>query len=242
MKKILGVLLLLLIMSANCFAMRFSQPLETGFSIIKTQVGGGTIVKNATQNNGDFYKRTYNGQTIVFDGKGKNNLVKYGKGVASFGKGADALFAHYDSYSKDSKVYFGGQNIKNTIPIDSMIYGEEIFKIATDEGITFYMIHTSYDLPDETWWTLIGRRKDGVWVKYFSSLEVTKKYFGKQGNVWNGLSICCDNFRVNDDTIIIEYSRYNKNSGKRGNPIKEGEFRFKWNDSAQWFGVEQIIY
>ena len=22
----------------------------------------------------------------------------------------------------------------------------------------------------------------------------------------------------------------------------EGEFRFKWDDKAQWFGVEQIVY
>ena len=245
MKKILGVLLLLLMMSVNCFAMTFSHPLKTGFKIIKTQAGGGMIVESATQNNGDFYKRTYNGKTTVYDGK--NGKARYGKGVARWGNGTDALFAHYNYYSKDSNVYFGGNDVKNTIPINSMIFGEEIYKISTNEGITFYMIHTSYDLPDETWWTLIGRRKDGVWIKYFDSDSVTEKYFGKSAragyaNVWNGLSICCDDFRVKGDTIVIEYSRYHKNSGQRGNLVKEGEFRFKWDDVAQWFGIEQIIY
>ena len=239
-KKIFLILTALIIFSSNCFAMTFSQPVKTGFKIIRTQAGGGIIVENATQNNGDFYKRTYNGKTTVYDGK--NGKALYGKGVARWGNGMDALFAHYNYYSKDSNVYFGGNDVKNTIPINSMIFGEEIYKISTNEGITFYMIHTSYDLPDETWWTLIGRRNDGVWVKYFSSLDITKKYFGQQGNVWNGLSICCDDFRVKGDTIVIEYSRYHKNSGQRGNLVKEGEFQFKWNDAAQWFGIEQIIY
>ena len=241
-KKVFGILFLMMIFSANCFAMSFSQPVKTGFKIIKTQAGGGMIVENATQNNGDFYKRTYNGKTTVYDGK--NGKARYGKGVARWGNGADALFAHYNYYSKDSNVYFGGQDVKNTVslnPINPMSV-EEIYKISTNEGITFYMIHTSYDLADETWWNLIGRRKDGVWVKYFSSLDITKKYFGQQGNVWNGLAICCDDFRVNGDTIVIEYSRYHKNSGQRGNLVKEGEFQFKWDDKAQWFGVEQIIY
>lgn len=241
MKKILGVLFLLMIFSVNCFAMTFSQPIKTGFSVRRLQTGGMAII-NATQNDGDFYKMTHNGKVTIYDGKGKNNSVRYGKGVARFGNGADSLYAHYNYYLKDSNVYFGGPDRKNTVPINSMVFDEEIYKISTNEGIIFYMIHTSYDLPDETWWTLIGRRKDGVWVKYFETLAITKKYFGQQGNVWNGLSICCDDFRVKGDTIVIEYSRYHKNSGQRGNLVKEGEFQFKWDNVAQWFGVEQIIY
>ena len=177
MKKFFGILILIMLVSNTTFAMTFSQPVKTGFKIIKTQAGGGMIVENATKNNGDFYKRTYNGKTTIYDGK--NGKALYGKGVARWGNENDALFAHYNFYAKDSNVYFGGNDVKNTIPINSMIFGEEIYKISTNEGITFYMIHTSYDLPDETWWTLIGRRKDGVWVKYFDSDSVTEKYFGR---------------------------------------------------------------
>lgn len=245
MKKAVILIVLILMMSPNCFAMTFSQPLKTGFSIITTQVGGGMIIENATQNNGDFYKKEYKGKITIFDGK--NGKPHYGKGVARWGNEKDALFVHYNYYSKHDKVHFGGQDIKNTVPISSVVFGEEIFKIDTDEGITFYMIHTSYDLPDETWWTLIGRRKDDVWVKYFDSDSVTKKYFGEsaragRANVWSGQSICCDDFRVNGNTIIIEYSRFHKNLGQRGKLVKEGAFRFKWDDKAQWFGVEQVVY
>ncbi|MBR3747159.1 MAG: hypothetical protein IKN27_09395, partial [Selenomonadaceae bacterium] len=214
-----------------------------------SQAGGGMNIRGATENNGDFYRRQYNDKTIIYDGSGKNGAVLYGKGVARCGNGIDALYAHYDAYNirNDDKIHFGDKNIKNTIPIRAFIFGEEIFKIDTDSGITFYLIHTSYDLPDENWWTLIGRRKDGVWIKYFESDAVTEKYFGKSargghGNVWDGTSICCNDFKIVGNTITIEYSRYHRNAGKRGQFIKAGEFRFKWDEAAQWFGVEQVVY
>lgn len=249
MNKILVVTLMLVMTASNCLAMTFSQPVKTGFSVWWLQGGGGISVQNATENNGNFYSREYNNKKVIYDGSGKNGSVRYGNGIARYGNGIDAIYAHYNAYnvSKDGYIHFGDKDIKNTIPISAFIFGEEIFKIETDEGITFYMIHTSYDLPDETWWTLIGRRKDGVWVKYFDSDSVTEKYFGKSARagtagVWQGLSICCDNFRVKGNTIIIEYSRYHKNVGQRGNLVKEGEFRFKWDESAQWFGIEQVVY
>lgn len=243
MKKFLGLLVTLMMIASNGFAMVFSQPVETGFSLRFMQAGGGVSIKNATENNGDFYKWEYNGKIIIYDGSGKNGSVSYGKGIARWGNGIDSLYAHYDAYNrKDSNIYFGDKNVRNTVPINSVVFGEEIFKISTDSRITFYMIHTSYDLPDETWWTLIGRRTDGVWVKYFESLNVTEKYFGKQGDVWEGKSICCKNFRVSGDTMVIEYSRYHKNINKRGELVKEGEFRFKWDDKAQWFSVKQVVY
>lgn len=229
--------------------MTFSQPINTGFSLMFSQAGGGIFIRNATENNGDFYSRVYKGKKIIYDGSGQNKSILYGKGIAKYGSGYDALYAHYNAYNirNDAYIHFGDKNINNTIPISAFIFGEEIFKIDTDSGITFYMIHTSYDLPDETWWTLIGRRKDGVWVKYFDTDSITVKYFGESAragyaNVWQGKSICCDNFHVNGNTIVIEYSRYHKNAGQRGNLVKEGEFRFKWDDAAQWFGVEHIVY
>lgn len=250
MKKFLGLLIMLMMIASNCLAMTFSQPIKTGFSLCFSQAGGGISVENATENSGDFYKRKYNGKTIIYDGSGKNgSRALYGKGIARWGNGIDALYAHYDAYNirNDANIHFGDKNISNTVPISAFIFGEEIFKITSDIGITFYMIHTSYDLPDETWWTLIGRRTDGVWVKYFDSDSVTVKYFGEsaragRANVWEGKSICCDNFRVTGDTMVIEYSRYYKNVGKRGELIKKGEFRFKWDTMAQWFSVKHVVY
>ena len=38
--------------------------------------------------------------------------------------------------------------------------------------------------------------------------------------------------------MIIEYNRNYIQQGY----IKEGEFRFKWDEAAQWFDVEQVVY
>jgi len=43
------------------------------------------------------------------------------------------------------------------------------------------------------------------------------------------------NYFVRGDTLIIEYKSL---SGDK----KIGEFRFKWDEAAQWFSVEQIKY
>ena len=36
---------------------------------------------------------------------------------------------------------------------------------------------------------------------------------------------------------IIRYGRYDVNGF-----VPSGEFRYKWDDSAQWFGVEKVVY
>ena len=244
MKSFFGVSIMMLMIASNCLAMTFSSPVKTGFSVWWIQGGGGINVENATKNNGDFYQHNIpNGKKIIYDGSNQGG-IRYGKGVAYFGDGNDALYAHYNGYNirNDSFIHFGSNDIKNTIPISAFVFGEEIFKINTNAGITFYMIHTSYDLPDETWWTLIGRRNDGVWLKYFESVKIIEQYFGKQGNVWDGKSICCDKFKIVGDTIVIEYSLYHKNVDTRGELIKIGEFRFKWDEEAQWFSVGNVQY
>ena len=234
MRKFLGLLIMLMMIASSCLAMTFSQPVEVG-NFVAANIGG-FLFKSVSENNGTLVK---NGRKGVYE-----------RGIARFGNGSDALFFHYKNGTSEKRfsdyiMAFGSDNINNTVNVNVMI--PKLYKINSDKGITFYLIRDSYDLPDEIWWTLIGRRKDGVWVKYFDSDSVTVKYFGEfaragRGNVWEGKSICCENFRVNGDTIVIEYSRYHKNINKRGELVKEGEFRFKWDDKAQWFSVERIIY
>lgn len=92
-----------------------------------------------------------------------------------------------------------------------------------------------------TIYVLLGRRSDGVFVKYFDMEDINVKYFGLQKSTYGttkGLrSPWYRNCHCQDDTIVIEYERF---VGK--NFCKAGEFRFKWNESAQWFGVEQVVY
>ncbi len=214
MRKILGLMMFVcLLFSGNCFAMQFSQPIEIG-QIGTIQVGGGISVKNAFYNNGSQYNR-------------KNDPDRYGKGIAGFGEKDNALYVHYDYYNARDTFYFGDKNKNNTIK-DNFLYFQ-LYKINTNEGITIYPLYKSYG--PEFDYLIIGRRADGRFVKYIDTREITKRYFG-----WNGESaspVMYRNLSVQNDTLTMEYQRY-------GNKQRiQGKFYFKWDDKAQWFGIKQ---
>ena len=201
--------------------MTFSQPVEVG-NFIAANIGGFSF-RSVSENNGILAK---NGRKGVYE-----------RGIARFGNGSDALFFHYKNgtYEKrynDKITAFGSDNIKNTINVNVMI--PKLYKINSDKGITFYSINDSYDLPEEFTYTLLGRQTDGKWVKYFDTNELVKKYFGANQSYW------LKELRVSGDTIIVYYELFS--GGNYRNSTNRGEFRFKWNDKAQWFGVEQVIY
>jgi len=214
MRKILGLMMFVcLLFSGNCFAMQFSQPIEIG-QIGTIQVGGGISVKNAFYNNGSQYNR-------------KNDPDRYGKGIAGFGEKDNALYVHYDYYNARDTFYFGDKNKNNTIK-DNFLYFQ-LYKINTNEGINIYSLYKSYG--PEFDYLIIGRRADGRFVKYIDTREITKRYFG-----WNGESaspVMYRNLSVQNDTLTMEYQRY-------GNKQRiQGKFYFKWDDKAQWFGIKQ---
>ena len=214
MRKILGLMMFVcLLFSGNCFAMQFSQPIEIG-QIGTIQVGGGISVKNAFYNNGSQYNR-------------KNDPDRYGKGIAGFGEKDNALYVHYDYYNARDTFYFGDKNKNNTIK-DNFLYFQ-LYKINTNEGMNIYSLYKSYG--PEFDYLIIGRRADGRFVKYIDTREITKRYFG-----WNGESaspVMYRNLSVQNDTLTMEYQRY-------GNKQRiQGKFYFKWDDKAQWFGIKQ---
>ena len=230
MKKIfiLSVVMFLAI-SSNCFAMKFSQPIKVGK--INYANMGGFIFHQVSKNDGVLVNEKYAAKRQTYD-----------HGVARFSEGIDALYLHYDAYKANVKgrkvniisygfAKFGSNDINNTVNINIM--GPEIFKITSNEGITLYSINDSYDLREEFTYTLIGKRKNGKWVKYFNTNDIVEKYFGKSG-YW------LKNFIVHDDVISIYYELYS--NGDYRNIVSSGELRFKWDDKAQWFGIEQVVY
>jgi len=224
MKKFLGLLILLMMIASNCLAMTFSQPIEIGWIGISqvSKGAGGFMFKNETYNNGSYYT-----------GYKKDNKDSYGKGNVQFGNGSDSLYVHYDAYKQNkNRVNVGSNNISNTVVLD--VFNTWIYKISTDEGITFYAFREWYG-PDSDW-IIVGKKNDGVWVKYFYTNDVTKKYFAPSrhgaSSANYGIPTC------NGNTIIIRYGI----NGASGDKKPSGEFRFKWDDKAQWFGVEQVMY
>ena len=220
--------------------MTFSQPVEIG------KVGGtpqgGFSIEGASFINGSSYK---NGQLNKQWGK------LYEKGIARFGNGINALYMHFNCSNGIKKgdywdIYspkFGDQNAQRTV---SMRAGEgeaiHISQIKNDGSITLYLLCGNGPMAGTTRYVLLGRRSDGVFVKYFDIEDINTTYFGLQKNKY-GTTLGMRSPWYKDcycrgDTIIITYQRMQKNH----NFVNEGEFRFKWDEKAQWFGIEQIIY
>lgn len=220
-KRVLGLIVgICMLAGSSCFAMQFSPVEEMGEAGVSQagRSGGGMVIINATHNTGDYYiTNTYNA----------HNTQSYGKGVATFGDGDDALYMHYNMYDHTPTV-MGGKNIHNTIQWRFLI--GYISRIRTDEGITLYAIQNTYG--PEFDYLILGRRADGIWVKYLDTREITDRYWS-----WNGQGApptAYRNLRTEGDTVIMEYRHWSDQ--------EKGEFRFRWDENAQWFGIEQIVY
>ncbi|MBR4907611.1 MAG: hypothetical protein IKZ43_01160 [Acidaminococcaceae bacterium] len=221
-KRVVGMALSLVILSSACYAISFTQPQEIGsFSFVQGGKGAGGIrIENASRNKGDYFTQ-YN----------KNNSSSYGKGVASFGNGDDALYVHYDVYQKvGGLILAGNKDIKNTYSVG--VLNQVVDIIKSDGGITIYPIISHYG-PEKDY-VVLGRQKDGKFVKYFDTESITNNHFGMGRN---GMPpVVYTKLAVAGDTLVLYYS-------KAGMPARTaGELRFKWDDKAQWFGVEKIVY
>ncbi len=229
MQKIIIILVFnLLVITGNCLAIHLSQPQEIGL-ICGPEHMGGFMIKGADYNNGNKIIGGY----IKFDDI-------FGKGIARFGNGSDALYIHYNAYTNKSytsedytqnSCRFGGKDYANTIA--NAIDYCTISRISTDGKITFYLLLNGGGVAEYADYVLIGQREDGKFVKYFDTANIRKAYLG---GLWHN-SLLQKKYTIGNIFIIeYEYPQNNNNSKKHG------EFRFKWDDKAQWFGVEHISY
>lgn len=239
MRNVIVVLLTFCFMAFSniCFGMTFSQPMP-----IAGQIGAefqkkneGILIENAVFNNGNIIEKK-----LSYDKK--RTKIYYDKGIAQFGSGEDVLYAHYDMHAPDKNIYFGGKEKNNAFPllVTTNWQGEKFYKIKSDSDITLYLITCGWDMYGKDYY-LLGRLNDGKWVKYIDSHEFSKNYFETKKDV-TGREVVQEpaysDLKVQGDTIIIAYST----GGGRVAPTKLGEFRFKWDDDAQWFGIEQVVY
>ena len=202
--------------------MQFSQPVELGSLILDFGVYGGYIIKNATYNDGNYYRKYR-----------KDNTSTYGKGLAQFGKGKDSLYIHYDV---EHYLKVGSKTTDNVVQI-STEGGGTISQVNTNSGIIFYPIWHGIVSSD---CIIIGKRADGKFIKYIDTSEITKRYFGTNSK----LRVFYGDASFIKNQIIIPYtSQYLiQHLPMSKFETKKGEFRFKWDEAAQWFSVEQIKY
>ena len=223
MKKFfIGVMLSVLFVANSALAMTFSQPVKIGEIGFPLQAPyHGYIVNGATQNDGTAYT-----EKMTSDGK---PIITYTKGIARFGD----LYCKYNFENKNTDtINFGG---KNDFVLNMNATFKKIFSIGNDSALKLYAIYYNYCVTDLK---ILGTRADGKWVVYIDSGNLSDKYFGGKdgykldGGVLYDVPTCAGN------TLIVKYRRWHW----KGQSEPEGEFRFKWDDKAQWFGVEQVKY
>ena len=86
MKRFSVLLITLMMIASNCFAMTFSQPIKLGRFYTQIQRSSGFHAEGASSNKGTRYDKV------------AKYIKNYGwdKGLATFGEGIDALYIYYD--------------------------------------------------------------------------------------------------------------------------------------------------
>ncbi|MBQ7198434.1 MAG: hypothetical protein IJS29_04130 [Selenomonadaceae bacterium] len=213
------------LLSGNVSAMTFSRIVKIGEVGFPAQAPyHGFIVRGENYNSGTPYVEEFN---YSDDG---TPIKTYTKGTAIF----DNLYCNYDFNLDfaDKPIKFGGKN-NYILGLDGS--DKEIFKIENNGGIKLYVIYHNYC---GTQLNILGTQKNGNWVNYIDSKKISENYFNSNEGYKKDGGIIYDVPTCRDDTIIIQYRRWYWN----GESEPEGEFNFKWDDNAQRFNVEHIVY
>ena len=205
------VLLAMFFVVGDCLAMTFSEPVEIG-NIFHTP-STGIVIRKA-----DYISGNSKG---IFQGE-----KTYGKFTARWGNESDGIYCHWEKYPPQ----FGDENIFGSFPVKMTVFCE-IYQIKNEELPALYMLVITGSDIRGTEFYLIGKQKDGKWVKYFDTESIKQNYLLPR------MGYLDEKFYVRNDTIIIPCGQM-----QNMNKISIGEFRFKWDDAAQWFSVEQIKY
>lgn len=136
------------------------------------------------------------------------------KGVAVF----NDLYFYFDSSNETS--LFGGKNFSDTVTVYVFEGLTKIFPIIGDDGHEFYLLATETGGGGS--FKIIGAR-DGIWVQYFDTSDMRKEIPHE---------FYLENFFAEGDTIIFLYKEWQKENFC--------ELRYKWDATAQWFGVEVL--
>ena len=214
---------------SNSTGMKFSQPVKLGELILPPM--GYFDLSKATDNQGTLCRE-----------KAYEHLNLYEKGTARFGDGDDALYFHYDATQRIKNPVtdydellskFGSQDINNSVQVLPGI-PTVVWLLKTNSDITFYILENGSAAGFGSSSTVIGKKSDGTFVKYFETRSLKQKYFGRKSR---GLSDEWNTFSFKDNTITIRHGKYSNQ-----NFVPEGEFRFKWNEQTQTFDFERSIY
>lgn len=229
--------------NANVSATTFSQPQKIGAAYITT-IGVFGFEGEISHSGIPFTNKKFINSYKLGH---KNGKTIYDKGVAVFSAGDENLYFHYDSQNGDTSYYekrfpvsmCGDEKINNTVQVNTGHPGY-IRVINSDINVVLYLLSNHNEMTKfggyEWGHTLIGKGENGKFVKFFNTIELSDRFFGNPSVKNTNFSDC----RVQGDTIIVKYKHVSDISSKEAD--ESGEFRFKWDNKAQWFGVEKVVY
>lgn len=209
---IVGGALFLLANVSLVDAMQFSNPVKIG-SYYNTRAGGPSLAR------GEGYTKLTDTQCV-------------------FGYGNTALkFTHKNMYgairrgrqegsSTCTGVYIGQQKVESLRYLNG-----EIYRITGDQGEVFYFVYGGAALDRS--FALIGLCEGS----YYHAIEISdlSPYVGSDlRSVGSADDLILSTPRTVDDEILADVKDYRKNT--------VGQFIFKWDESAQWFGIEYQSY
>ena len=214
LKKFFAATILLLTLSANCFAMNFSQPVNIGsVSTAGNEdaitINRATKIDATTDSRGNYVTgtATFGGLYLHFDGATLAEKIRASNELTNFAE-------IYDSVS-----FFGGSDVNNSVPYYVFEGSTGIFRIDNDAGLELYLLAT--DTGGGGSMTVIGLRGD-KWVKYFTTNDACKTY----GINYN---FHLTNLHTAGDEIIFTYKLEQTDIYR--------ELHYRWDSAAQWFGV-----
>lgn len=176
---------------------------------------------NNIQKIGEFRQ---SGKSGGYTAVGLTNFEDQREGVAIFGNNHNKLYIHFKDDRNNRYFKLGGESISNTVEVN--LGYTTIYQITTDSDLLLYAVEECEPTGD---YTIVGKRVDGKFVKFISTEDIKLKYFGRIYGTYQLAHI-----KVLGDKIVIPFGkewRY---------PI--GEFVFKWDESAQWFSIEKVVY
>ena len=224
MKKLasyLGALVIATVFQASCSAMQFQQPVFIG-SIAGIYAGG-----PHTAERWKISKEVVVRKDSMTMGKGSTAIIFKYKDMPS----------KYDNtkYRKITQMISGNGK---SFPVNANGYigpNHHIYQINGENGIVAYVDIMYNGGIDPDTMCIRGLWKDGKPVTFVGGVYQLASGITEAHFIFKDKEM-----RVMNDTICIPY---NLRSGEFGQKyVRDGEFRFKWDEKANWFGVEQVVY
>ena len=120
-------------------------------------------------------------------------------------------------------------------------YGYEIYTLKRGERI-FYVIKSYGSIASATNYIFLGQQNDGKFVKYIDCDDINERYFNRHKNEYGTTAgkyaPYYNEIWIDRDAIVINYQL----TAPREAYKDAGKFILRWDEAAQWFSIEQVVY